>query len=338
MKTRDMTEYPTSIASNVYAVIDAIDEAGLDGTAIIKALIGDELPRNDPTERIPESTFRDLYIAAEQVTGDSAIGLRIGKYVRQRSMHALGNSLTSSSTLREFATRLVEYLRLITNAGHVEIVEAGPMVKLQIHIMGEQDNYHGEDAFLSSLVLTIRDISSQQFSPSRVETRRPAEGVDPAPYEDIFDCEVVFACDAPAIYFKRALFDKPLPSASKEIAFHNDQIILSYIAKLDKGDIVSRAKTAIIESMGRDELSKENISSKLQLSSRSLHYQLSKHGLSFRELVEQVRRALALRYLESGDVSVTEISYLLAFSDTSSFTRAFKRWTGVAPSKYRSHQ
>jgi AraC-like DNA-binding protein len=56
---------------------------------------------------------------------------------------------------------------------------------------------------------------------------------------------------------------------------------------------------------------------------------------SFQDLINQVRQALALAYMEQARVSITEMSFMLGFSDTSSFTRAFRRWTGKSPRDYR---
>ena len=71
------------------------------------------------------------------------------------------------------------------------------------------------------------------------------------------------------------------------------------------------------------------------MSTRTLHRRLADGGTSFRELLEQTRASLAEGYLHQTDMPITEISYLLGFSDVASFSRAFKRWTGSTPKHFR---
>ena len=67
-----------------------------------------------------------------------------------------------------------------------------------------------------------------------------------------------------------------------------------------------------------------------------MHRQLLREGASFKELLDQTRHMLALRYLQARDMSVKEIAYMLGYSDVANFRRAFKRWEGVAPKAYRA--
>ena len=71
------------------------------------------------------------------------------------------------------------------------------------------------------------------------------------------------------------------------------------------------------------------------MSSRNLQRKLAVEGVTFRELVQTVRQELAEAYLVRGSFTLGEITYLLGFSDQSSFSRAFKRWTGSTPQEYR---
>ena len=73
----------------------------------------------------------------------------------------------------------------------------------------------------------------------------------------------------------------------------------------------------------------------LHLTSRTLHRRLKNEGTSFREILEDVRFALARDYLVADEVGVDEVSYVLGYSDTANFRRAFKRWAGVPPSIFR---
>ena len=80
----------------------------------------------------------------------------------------------------------------------------------------------------------------------------------------------------------------------------------------------------------------QKVADAMHMSTRKLHNELVEAGCRFQEVLDDTRRELAEQYMEQNDLSVSEIAYMLGFSDCSNFSRSFKRWTGVAPSKYRN--
>ena len=98
---------------------------------------------------------------------------------------------------------------------------------------------------------------------------------------------------------------------------------------------MTRVEAALVDQLPHGEPSQKSVAEALHLSARSLQRRLAEAGSSYTEVRDNARRELALRYLRDGGHSVSEITYLLGFSDSSSFSRAFRRWTGVSPSAYR---
>jgi len=92
--------------------------------------------------------------------------------------------------------------------------------------------------------------------------------------------------------------------------------------------------------MIKDELSGgnaslERIADALSMSGRTLQRKLREHKTSHQELLDQMRKDLAMRYLEEPEMAICEVAYLLGFSESSALHRAFKRWTGQTPSEFR---
>lgn len=79
----------------------------------------------------------------------------------------------------------------------------------------------------------------------------------------------------------------------------------------------------------------ERVADQLGLTPRTLQRKLHEMGTSHNELLDQMRRQLAMRYLREREMAICEVAYLLGFSESSSFHRAFKRWTGVTPKEFR---
>ncbi len=331
-----MSSEPTTIAAYVYAIIDALEERGADGRAIVESVIGRDLPRYDPTERIPAHTVAQLFSAAVKATGDPYIGLSVGAHVRQKTLHALGYALMASSSLRDFSLRLQRYFRLVSHSAEISIEESSGAYSLVVKVTSESVCNETEDALISVLVGMMREIYTSQFNPQRVDLRRAEPPDGPGPYEDMYQCPVRFDQTHSTIHIRSEDIDNPLPGASKEIAFQNDQIILGYLAKLDRDDIVTQTRMALIEQLSAGNVYKDNIAKRLHMSPRTLQYKLAQAGTSFQDITDETRRDLALRYLDTPDISITQMTFLLGFADTSNFTRAFKRWTGQSPTNYRN--
>jgi AraC-like DNA-binding protein len=82
--------------------------------------------------------------------------------------------------------------------------------------------------------------------------------------------------------------------------------------------------------------SESYIAKKLNISERTLQRKLKDQNCSFRELLATTRQSLAYQHLKNLNIPVNEISFLLGYSEEINFARAFKRWTGMNPSKYRN--
>ena len=129
--------------------------------------------------------------------------------------------------------------------------------------------------------------------------------------------------------------DIPLRGGNREIASEHDKILQSYISALDAEDIVNRVKRVILQKLPSENCTKQQVASELAMSPSALQQKLAARESSFQDLLNQVRKSLALDYMEQSRVSITEMSFMLGFNDTSSFTRAFRRWTGKSPRDYR---
>lgn len=216
-------------------------------------------------------------------------------------------------------------------------LEEGPgYCKLTTRLLVDGVCDETQDAWTGFIVHLMRLLHNPDFNPVRVALMRSKPAGGGLPFEQFFKSPVVFDCEEINIYIDESDIDVPLLGASKEIAQHNDKIVLDYLAKMDRDDVVSQVRSSIIELLASGTINKQLIADRLHLSPRTLQLRLSQKDTSFQELLDDTRMTLACNYIEQRSLSVTEITYLLGFSDSSNFTRAFKRWTGSSPSDYRS--
>ena len=80
---------------------------------------------------------------------------------------------------------------------------------------------------------------------------------------------------------------------------------------------------------------KDIVAQELGISSRTLTRRLAEEGLTYKGLLDEVRRKLALRYLKDRRINVKTVAYLLGYSEVSAFYHAFRRWTGSSPLQHR---
>jgi AraC-like DNA-binding protein len=99
----------------------------------------------------------------------------------------------------------------------------------------------------------------------------------------------------------------------------------------DTSQLRTRVENAISSVLPHGRVLVEDVARSLGMSERTLARKLSDEGLNFTEILQQLRRDLAVRYLDDRKLHVSKIAWLLGFHEVSAFTNAFKCWTGKEP-------
>lgn len=333
-----MADEPTTLSPMGSALVAALkryyeidprplfEEAGLDISHVVGTVY-----------RYPVSKTRKVWQLAEAATGDTALGLMVGRYARATDIHSIGFGMLAASSIRDALQRLIRYRRALHSTMELELVREGGTEALVIQSdPSEIASIHGIDAFFVSLLKFCRNLYGPGFRLVRVELMRLKQ--QPARYEESFRCPVRFGAERNAIVFDSSVLDSPLASENRDLAFQSDRVIEQYIASLDPDVVSSRVRELLLELLPSGEASGDSIAKKLNKSMSSLQRALRSEGTSYRDLLEDTRRSLAEQYIAERSYNLAQIAYLLGFADQSNFTRAFKRWTGMSPSDYRVHR
>jgi len=325
----------TVLSSWGRAIRRALDAAGVDSARLFAEAGLDVAALADPDARYPLANTTKLWALAVRETGDPAFGLTVATQVTQTTFHALGYTLIASGTLREAFERMVRYFRLVTDAAELTLEREDDAYRFEIgYVGGVTPAAESIDAFVSLFVRFCRSQLGRGFSPLRVALRRPRP-----PHAERFDavlrCPIEFSASRNAVWFDRAAFERPMPDANPELARHNDEVVLRYLSHFDRDNLRARVRAVLIERLPGGEPSAREVADALHLSLRSLQRRLADEGTSSAALLNEVRRELAISYLRNPRYSIGEITFLLGFADASAFTRAFKRWEGRTPTKFR---
>lgn len=331
-----MTSHATSLSSWSAAIKACLDERGLDSTALFAQAGLDMALLADPKARYPLDATTRLWALAIEATGDETLGLSVARHVRQTTFHALGYAVMASATLAGAFERMVRYFRVVTDAGELSCgpCEQGYCYRISPLPGSQQPADASLDAFMAVVMRTCRALAGRDVVPKAVHFRRPPP-TDPGPYERLFRGPVAFAQAQTEIVFDHAVVLAPLPYGNDELARHNDEILTRLLAQQQRESVPARVQGLIAQRLKDGEPSPEAIAGELHLSLRQLQRKLKEEGTSFRDILDATRHELACRYLADEHYSLSEITWLLGFGETSSFTRAFKRWEGMTPGVWR---
>lgn len=289
----------------------------------------------EPGTRLPYAQIDAIRAHAAAASGDAAFGLRTARCAHPSQLGALGYAVLASSTLREAFERMRRYVRVLNDQGHIELEEQGGALTLSLSVAQDSLNEAvRDDAQMAYLVTLCRMNAGVGFDPLRVAFRH-APPEEPRPYEELFRCPLRFGQAHNALSVSVADADRPLPSGNPVLAEMNERIVVQRLARLDRDNIPGRVRGAIMEQLPSGNVSDESIADALHMTARTLHRRLKEDGESFRSVLKAVRQDLAEQYIADDSLTLTEITFLLGFSEMSSFSRAYKNWTGVSPSEAR---
>ena len=293
----------------------------------------DEL--DQPDFRISLSAFHMLWDIAEHFTKDRAIGLHIGAKSNPDEMGVVGHIFFNNATLGQ-ALQQFERLYKLVNAGmHVEFEVDDDFAYLK-YICENPEDYSrpNMDRTLAVSVTRARSFIQSQPKMEYVGFAHP-EPEYAEEYHSLFQCPVKFDQPYCSIVFKKQFLDFELPKRNPylhKVLTRHVETLLNKIRP--KKTISDQVKKIISRQLSKDAIDAEKIASKLHMSRHTLYRKLKSEGHSFQELVEAVRKEKAIRYIKEKRYSLSEIAFLLGFSELSAFSRAFKRWTGSSPAKY----
>ncbi|MBK5356096.1 AraC family transcriptional regulator [Pseudomonas sp. TH41] len=329
---------PTIFAGYGQAISKALESSGVDSGRIFRAVGIPPVFSNDPMSRLPREAMTRLYRVCVDATNNPYFGLMVAKYLHPTNLHALGYALVASATLMDVCQRLERYMRLLTQAPKVSVTETDGQVLLRFEYLTEVCS-EAEDSFIGFLLLLMRNLYKPNFNPARVEFCHAMPLGGAAPYEALIRAPVLFAQTDSLLVFDSADMHQSLGGSCPDLAQINDTIAIGFLARLDKSDVITGVKQKIIEFLPDGDCGRDKVAKALRMTPLTLHSKLAQRGTTFQQLFENTRKELACSYLEKGqsERSVTEITFLLGFTDTSNFTRAFKRWTGMSPTDFR-HQ
>ncbi len=320
-------------------VHEGMVKAGLDVNAIYSQLGYDaeKLPLREL--RTPHQQQAFFWQTVEKITGDPDIGMHLCPHLPPYRGEILEYLLYSSPTLGEGVQRTTKYLRLVSDALNLRLVQDGQGARavIQAAALDPEQARHTEICVLYVMIQLVRNITERQAGLRKVRLRCSRRAPQKE-YEQLLGCPVEFGCEASEIWFDPTVLEYRLPHRDADLLQLHEQLADKRLSSIERQDLIERIRTLFAQRLEWENCDLEDVAKALDMPARRLRFELARAGTSFSQVLSDFRYALARRLLARTDEPIERVVYLTGFSEPSTFYRAFKRWSGVTPLQYREQK
>jgi len=334
----DSRTSPMIAASSTLALVHYLRCQGVLDPAAVEQITGyPQEALTDPDLMIPADQHYHLWEYAEAVTGDPAVGLHVGQMVDPDRMGLVGYVFFNCDTLGEAVTQYVRLHRLINESVRLSFEQTGDQAVLtwQADSPGHYCR-QDMDRTIASVLCRTRHFIHPGIVADWVEIAhaRPDYAGE---YRELFGGTVRFGCKSTRLAFDSRHLQHPIPHRNPYVYSAVLKQVNTLLSRLQSRRTFGRKiRRLISQQMSTERIDADTLARQCHMSRQTLYRRLKKEGLGFHDLVEEVRKDKAMRYVASDHYALGEIAFLLGFSELSAFSRAFKRWTGIAPAQYRA--
>jgi AraC-like DNA-binding protein len=328
--------YPAHLAALILATLE---EESVDGSKILAACRLDRAALLSPATRISITQFVSLIKGVQALTKDPAFGLKVGRRLQFGHCGLLGFAIVSSPSREKTVRTILRYDQIMSPLTCIDYVSRNGLNGWRVTPALELDQNtlfyrFSVESKLAGMLSIMKDLYGREFSLKQVSIAYPAP-----PYAEEYvtqlGCPVLFQQGANEILFEVVRvsgYQSMIDSISHDLACELCERVLENLANCT-------TLSGCIKIMLLDQLeyspTMDDMARSLSMSARTLRSKLETEGTTYRKLMNEVRKQLAMTYLRTNDLTIEKISERLGYSDTASFYHAFVRWTGVTPNSYR---
>lgn len=332
----DDTVYPVV---KIALVLDALAAEGVPKQDVLKRIRLSKASISSPSTRVSLNQVIECYCYAAEHARDPHFAYHTGLRFHVSAYGMYGFAILSSTDYRQTMQFAVRYHQLATPLTTIEFTEnAGRAIWLLnplSHARIDARLYKFIVEMQFGIMLSLhRDIMGSSFFAREFQVTYPPIN-DASEYSAVFGAPVVFGQSANRLLFDSGWLDGT-PSLGNEITYSTvaslcDAQIEEF--QLRRG-LVGEVRQILMNNLMRPK-GFEDVAQNLNMSVRTLRRKLREENSSFRQLVDELRRDVAVRYLRDTNLTVEDIAEALGFSDAANFRQAFRRWTNAAPREFK---
>ncbi|MBR1157356.1 AraC family transcriptional regulator [Bradyrhizobium sp. JYMT SZCCT0428] len=329
---------PTATGGIARLACARMRELGTDVASVLAEVGARPEQVNDDAVRLEvPKQIRILKLASVELQ-DELLGFHLARNFDLREIGLVYYVIASSDRLADALLNVKRY-STIMNEGirlNVRLDERAVAIAFDYVDIDRQSDRHQIEFWLVTLVRICRQVTDTRLAPRSLKFRHRRDET-PAEMRSFFGCDVEFGADSDEVIFPAPVASLPIVGSDNYL---ND-LLLRYAeeALADRPQVRASLQSAIEsvlpQLLPHAKVSASDVAQRLAISTRTLSRKLRDENVTFSEILEETRAALAKRYLAERDLPVTQIAWLLGYSEVSSFTHAFKRWTGMTPRQFR---
>ena len=326
-------------AANFDGFPDLVRHLGGDPRRILERHGMDPRTIVDPDYHIDCKDLVDVLEYCSTLFRDPLFGLRLAQSQDADVFGSVTALCRAAPSFRDAVKGLIDYIPAVhAPMTTLELAEGKDTAELRWSVRADLGlNFQAHyQAVLLNLKL-LRLVGGRAFRPSYVNLALDAQQKDIPEIEQVMGCPFHRRASANAIAFPTAILGQPVPTSNK-LLFRLLGGYLDRVKAASRRSIAERVEDYVRGALPTGQCSIERCAKKLGNSVRALQAHLSDCGVKFSDILEKQRVELAQVYLEQPELSLDDIAALLGYSEQSSFGRAFKRWTGATPQRFRADQ
>jgi AraC-like DNA-binding protein len=293
----------------------------------------------NPDTRIRHRAIMELLEATVARVGDPTLGLRAGERFESGDFDALEYAARSCATLRDAILCGARYMYLMHGAQESRLVEEGEFSSWELRVTDDVPQPPAANDFaLTSAVSFARRYTAQRNVLREVHFRHTVP-TSMSEYARVFDgAEIKLGMRHNALVFVSEHLDAPMSHAHAGLQAAFELHASTMLERLRRADgIGGRVRQLLIEQLRAGDVSMATVARRLAMSVATLRRRLGDEKTSHSEILDDVRRELAEKYLADMSLAISEVAFLLGFSHVTAFYKAFRRWSqGVTPAEFRA--
>lgn len=331
---------PKILASAATGILDTLNDYGSDIDSILYLSGVNSRKIINPEHELELSSFCNLFEASAKITNNHYFGLAFGSNFKPVKLGAIGYLSVNSPTLSAALRTLINYFPAHQDNCILSLSKQADIYQLSYEITDQRIVNRRQDAELSIATFCnlFRQCLGDKWAPLEIHFEHQRIDHNTALYERVFGCPTLFNQNTNAILFRERDLDSIMPNSDPFLfAVLEPYLLQRKENKSSPEDLIIEIKHFLKLNFNNTVPSLDNTANYLNISSIELQNKLKNQGACFNNIIKAARQELAIKYISESDLSLTEIAFLLGYSELSAFSRAFKAWTNMPPYQYRKN-
>lgn|SRR5690606_37936308 len=280
-----------------------------------------------------------LWKTSVQHTCDPLLGLHFGSTMQIAALDTVGQIIQTSNTIKDALLQAASLVHLLTDLYSMQLITNEETFSIVFKKNKKFKNYPNTfnqmgDFLMAFTLHELDGLLLKPFQPIKAEMPTYQEELKPK-YSTVLNC-LIYKKENYTLEFDNEHLNTRIITANYAL----QKLLLGHVANKEntyakQGEFSSAIFNFLTANSYLYSISIEFVASHFNMSIRSLQRKLKEEGVSYNRIVEDVKKSLAIHYIENGDSSVKEIAHILGYAETSGFAKAFKKWTGKTPTAFR---